>query len=1523
MAQSRQDAPTSTFFRIPVPDLAGEAPPGEAVRLETLSEAFQDPDAGVLLITPRLLRWIVRFDRSAAHARLGVAFYTLPKGRLAASLQKYDRRAAEQIDWEALPDKHVTLLAFPSSRERARHSLPHWAIHFWGLRFAGEIMQQCRRYAPSFGPLQRRTAIGLLGHARFEEIRDVLASEGWPIDPADDTEVLHAFAASYLSLRLFEPERLDTFYPALASDQGADVEQVLELLGVDARRALADSRMPGAPEADQLEAASAARRAAANERGRQRYDPSYRAGEVLRRLATARGGDAVVQGSESALPAPLRALVKAAVARLLQPGGLLGRLDVLGLRDLSAELQEEDADGEPLRIEAEDLLIVDQALALEFPEQYRRASVWQRWMLSSRAAGGIDADRNDPLELAAAKRAVAVCDRLVDAKLSEPASGWRFALRLLAWQVGYWLLGGWLLELGARALALRSRWARALERRFRVLRFGWHLERARLAEDRRHLARAMIELRAAQRLLSALAGRESEQAERARGALAARYRDRAAPFAQELAGHLDLDDDQRQQIGKLIDYLVNQVSHQGYGVASELLLELESSAIEGRRPVRGFDPLGWARALAKRPLVVELPIVPTIKRLMHLRRALQRVERLPLPEALLKPHLTVLRAVVGRVEAELGARLEPEIEAAFAEAGVETVGVRERFAEAKIKVELLELLVARGHSHFSDLRDLIARNQLKLDDFRPVHLWHGDLLSRVDEALARRLPGIHRRGEAYLKLFQLLSSMAFGTLPGRVVVRALLVPGLIAAFLMLLTKWTVWPKLLERDGWPILLLASTFLTALLMNTGWARRGLYHLCWRLPGIAARRLANLLANVPRQALMFGVYPAVGAILVAILVWLNSGWLTHAGLRPPGGFAPYSLPAGFLISLVVINSALGIVLFGVSADVAHIVVDAITRGLLRRLYQLVLRLSTGLVQGLEWVNYSVIDALRLIKGESRPSMVIKAALSLAWFPIYYVSRLYILLFLEPQVNPLKFPIVSVFYKLILPFYGQITTTLTHAFDLLLPHGAAVGCAQVFALFSTGIFGFVAWELKENWRLYRRNASEVFEPIVVGHHGETMAQLLRPGFHSGTVPKLFRRRREALAGEGSLRAAGALRDLAHERDELLHAVSHVVEQDLLRPLLAHPAFAGAAGRCSQVQLSASTIVAQVAIEPGGGAPAQILRLAFLEKQGVLTANLSWDAGQLNELTPRQAGVLAGQLAAFYKQAEVDASQQAIEDQLAAEFPEHSLTETETGLGLLYEVRESKLQLYFVEDGVVVERSAGLSSRLFSLVGGSAEKDQLPLRGIRWFRSHAVRWKDFEALHQGDLALGLTHLPLLGASQAERVRLEAALTNLGATLLPLAEESSEQSLLDGAEPPELMPGEAPDEPDETGSEASVAPASAPAPPPAPPAAAPASADAAAAAPAGDRADPELWRELAVGDRVRVARLPERFARSGYVPSERTLAVYRQLRDERRPLVVSRVDRSGPWVEWWTPPAREEWQTLLVDHDGLERVDDA
>src|SRR5262249_2346914 len=150
--------------------------------------------------------------------------------------------------------------------------------------------------------------------------------------------------------------------------------------------------------------------------------------------------------------------------------------------------------------------------------------------------------------------------------------------------------------------------------------------------------------------------------------------------------------------------------------------------------------------------------------------------------------------------------------------------------------------------------------------------------------------------------------------------------------------------------------------------------------------------------------------------------------------------------------------------------------------------------------WVErtlYAVDEWFRFREGQSKPSYTLKVILGCVWFPIAYVVRFAFNLLIEPQVNPVKhFPVVTVSHKVL--------------FTSLIPGSNPTGISEAAlgAIFTgvPGIFGFLAWELRENWRLYEANRPRTLTPVVLGHHGETMRGLLRPGFHSGTVPKQFK---------------------------------------------------------------------------------------------------------------------------------------------------------------------------------------------------------------------------------------------------------------------------------------------------------------------------------------------------------------------------------------------------------------------------------
>jgi hypothetical protein len=87
--------------------------------------------------------------------------------------------------------------------------------------------------------------------------------------------------------------------------------------------------------------------------------------------------------------------------------------------------------------------------------------------------------------------------------------------------------------------------------------------------------------------------------------------------------------------------------------------------------------------------------------------------------------------------------------------------------------------------------------------------------------------------------------------------------------------------------------------------------------------------------------------------------------------------------------------------------------------------------------------------------------------------------------------------------------------------------------------------------------------------------------------------------------------------------------------------------------------------------------------------------------------------------------------------------------------------------------------------------------------------------------------------------------------------------------------------------------------------------------------DPELWRSLKVGDRVRFVHMPTDFTRPGYGIHQETLDAYRRLIERNRPLRVYKIDDwKLPWVQFRfrLKGGRIEYHSLAVNHDGLVRV---
>ena len=274
---------------------------------------------------------------------------------------------------------------------------------------------------------------------------------------------------------------------------------------------------------------------------------------------------------------------------------------------------------------------------------------------------------------------------------------------------------------------------------------------------------------------------------------------------------------------------------------------------------------------------------------------------------------------------------------------------------------------------------------------------------------------------------------------------------------------------------------------------------------------------------------------------------------------------------------------------------------------LFRLVIEIFERIVEHVERYFYAVDEWLRFREGKSQASLVAKAVLGLFWFGVAYLARIYVNLLIEPQINPIKhFPVVTVSHKIILPLSVELTKHLSIYLSPYLGTWLAGIFVGLNVLLLPGVFGFLVWELKENWRLYEANRRPTLGPILVGSHGETISRLLRPGLHSGTLPKLYAklRRSELIAREGRLEKRTI------KQREALHHVEESVRRFLGREFIAllhqSRAMKDPGVSLGSIELATNRIRIELIQENDDHATDPSLWLDLEERQGVLAAGIS-----------------------------------------------------------------------------------------------------------------------------------------------------------------------------------------------------------------------------------------------------------------------------------------------------------------------------
>ncbi len=769
-------------------------------------------------------------------------------------------------------------------------------------------------------------------------------------------------------------------------------------------------------------------------------------------------------------------------------------------------------------------------------------------------------------------------------------------------------------------------------------------------------------------------------------------------LTERLQVALAFDENDAREWQTSIALLVRNALRGFWNKDARLLFDLQKVCVDHEREVSVIDLMGWVWSFGRQPVKRALPNQREVLMSKHLRSATARLPTTALSPARRAVLSRLLHTAAKSAEEQLRARLRPLVTTALDRVGLEPKNLPERVARRKLIEELCDGVVQRGFLTIGNLRDAVSRNNLKLTDLQTTQqVLQGGQLLRADRELATLLDGVYNPGEFYMRWLQRLSSLAFGTRYGRFVTRFIAIPfgssvvileGLdhlvhfvSGLFVHKPVQHAVGPAAVVEgvnsavsdvhaatEHGKIFMSLETclglgFFILALIHVPPFRRGvveLLKLIWRALRISLYDTPLWLVKLPvvqrllrsrpvalfRQFLMLPLVMTVFISLITLAFhttwrdWSVSNSIVFVGL------------------CAVLNTRLGRDLEEVSSEYLLRLIHRIGVRLLLAVFELIMDTFKRVLEFIERLLYAVDEWLRFKSGESDLTLILKAILSVIWGAVTFTVRFAVNLLIEPQINPIKhFPVVTVSHKLFLTTILQPMTMLFHkVFQFNLAYAGTLAFVIVFMM--PGIVGFVVWELKENWRLFVANRSKRLFPVLVGSHGETLIRLMKPGLHSGTLPKLFSKLRRAERKAHLPRWKNA-KAVYHERlHHVEESIQYFFERDFCLLLTESRGWGGLPVEVGHVEAASNILRVKILCSDLAGEP---LELAFEEQSGWLLAAVL-ESGWVRNLTRDQFTCLQLALAGVYKIGGVDL----IREQIAFQFVPRVLRFDITDQGLV-----------------------------------------------------------------------------------------------------------------------------------------------------------------------------------------------------------------------------------------------------------------
>ncbi len=763
-------------------------------------------------------------------------------------------------------------------------------------------------------------------------------------------------------------------------------------------------------------------------------------------------------------------------------------------------------------------------------------------------------------------------------------------------------------------------------------------------------------------------------------------------LAYRLHAALELHDKETEEWLDLLPALLEPASRGTWSVSARLLYDLQKVCVDHERDIYAMDLGANLRSFGRKPMRRLLPHYAHVLLVKHLRTAAARLAGTPVDDEQRRRLAIILRAAVHHSEQRLRERIRPILTETLDEVGLIAESFPEEVARKKMVEEMLDRITEWGFLSMSDVRDAISRNEVKLPDFSgPMELFQGDQLLQIDRRLRKRLDGIYRRGEIYLRILQRMSAVTFGTRVGRWLSLFVFLPfggayGTIIFMLEMLhlagVGYTITVEqmgsavggsaayLLKDEGalkvafqlpgsvvlWMVGVLGVFFL--LLMHVPIFRRWVWEgLCW-----TGRALYKLFLVWPGQLMEIEFVKRVLSstammlfrryLMRALIATLVVGLITVV-VQPRVEVVGYACGIAFVVSMILFNSRLGRDVDEALTDWAIRNWDCLRADVIPGLIHYTMAFFKRCLDSLEKLIYSVDEWLRFRTGDNKWSMLYKPFLGLIWRILTYALRVMIALFVEPTFNPIKhFPVVTVAAKIMVPLLIMVPGLFQETLGPIVGIPIANLLAGLVIFFLPGLAGFIAWELKENWKLYQANRSSILKPVVIGSHGETMKRFLKPGFHSGTLPSLFARLRKAERQHNG-RAFFKHHEALHH---VVEDIRHFVEREMVMLLEASKGWGDVPMYVGMMNLASNRVGIEVCSKVFGQ---RGFWIAFELRSDRLIASISGE-GWIPRLKPIQKQVLHIALGGLYKLVGVDLIDEDLRSKLPDETIHYRLDENE-----------------------------------------------------------------------------------------------------------------------------------------------------------------------------------------------------------------------------------------------------------------------